>query len=76
MRCHVFYIVKDRTDLGKNGSLNKGSPMKDIQRDSDEELNHSFSPPMWRKWSIQHADLQDIEFEGILFNGSNIVYRL
>ncbi|XP_075101474.1 protein PTST homolog 2, chloroplastic-like isoform X1 [Nicotiana tabacum] len=53
----------DRTDLGKNGSLNKGSPMKDIQRDSDEELNHSFSPPMWRKWSIQHADLQDIEFE-------------
>ncbi|OIS95717.1 PREDICTED: uncharacterized protein LOC109235203 isoform X2 [Nicotiana attenuata] len=54
----------DRTDLGKNGSLNKGRPMNDIQSDSDGELNHSFSPAMWRKWSIQHAGHQDIEFEG------------
>lgn len=55
----------DRTGLGKNGSLNKGSPMKDIR--SDGELNHSVSPAMWRKWSIRHAGLQDIDFEGILF---------
>ncbi|KAH0728065.1 hypothetical protein KY284_003930 [Solanum tuberosum] len=51
----------DRTDLGKNDSLSKGSPMKDIR--SDEELNHSVSPVRWRKWSIQRADLQDIDFE-------------
>lgn len=51
----------DRTGLGKNGSLSKGSPMKDIR--SDGELNHSVSPAMWRKWSIRHAGLQDIDFE-------------
>ncbi|KAL3347662.1 hypothetical protein AABB24_021372 [Solanum stoloniferum] len=51
----------DRTDLGKNDSLSKGSPMKDIR--SNEELNHSVSPARWRKWSIQHAGLQDIDFE-------------
>ncbi|XP_006367349.1 uncharacterized protein [Solanum tuberosum] len=51
----------DRTDLGKNDSLSKGSPMKDIR--SDEELNHSVSPARWRKWSIQRAGLQDIDFE-------------
>ncbi|XP_059278281.1 protein PTST homolog 2, chloroplastic-like isoform X2 [Lycium ferocissimum] len=51
----------DRTDLGKNGSLSKGRPMKGIQ--SDGELNHSVSPAMWRKWSIQRAGPQDIDFE-------------
>ncbi|KAM3324190.1 protein PTST 2, chloroplastic isoform X1 [Capsicum chacoense] len=51
----------DRTDLGKNGSLSKGSPMKDIQ--SDGERIHSVSPAMWRKWSTQRAGFQDIGFE-------------
>ncbi|XP_055818701.1 protein PTST homolog 2, chloroplastic-like isoform X3 [Solanum dulcamara] len=51
----------DRTDQGKNGSLSKGSPMKDIR--SDEEFNHSISPAMWRKWSKQRAGLQEIDFE-------------
>lgn len=51
----------DRTDLGKNGSLSKGIPMKGIR--SDEELNHSVSPAMWRKWSIQRAGLEDIDSE-------------
>ncbi|XP_047262275.1 protein PTST homolog 2, chloroplastic isoform X6 [Capsicum annuum] len=52
----------DRTDLGKNGSLSKGSPMKDLQ--SDGELNRSVSPAMRRKWSTQRACFQDIGFEG------------
>ncbi|MCD7468549.1 hypothetical protein HAX54_006893 [Datura stramonium] len=51
----------DRTDLGKNGSLSKGSPMKGIR--SDEELNHSVSPAMGKKWSTQRAGLQDIDSE-------------
>lgn len=74
MICHFCYIVKDRTDLGKNGSLSKGSPMKDLQ--SDGELNRSVSPAMRRKWSTQRACFQDIGFEGILFLVSNYVYRL
>ncbi|XP_016557367.1 protein PTST homolog 2, chloroplastic isoform X4 [Capsicum annuum] len=49
------------TDLGKNGSLSKGSPMKDLQ--SDGELNRSVSPAMRRKWSTQRACFQDIGFE-------------
>ncbi|XP_055818700.1 protein FLOURY ENDOSPERM 6, chloroplastic-like isoform X2 [Solanum dulcamara] len=52
---------RSMTDQGKNGSLSKGSPMKDIR--SDEEFNHSISPAMWRKWSKQRAGLQEIDFE-------------
>ncbi|XP_004228403.1 protein PTST homolog 2, chloroplastic isoform X4 [Solanum lycopersicum] len=51
----------DRTDLRKNESLSKGSSMKDIQ--SDEEIYRSVSPARLRKWSIQRAGLQDIDFE-------------
>lgn len=48
--------------------------MKDIQ--SDEEIYRSVSPARLRKWSIQRAGLQDIDFEGILIIVSNYVYRL
>lgn len=76
MKCHACYIVKDRTDPGKNGSLKSGSPKKGSLSDSGGQLNHQFTPDMWRTWSMQRADPQGTEFEGIHFLESNHVHSL
>ncbi|XP_009610612.1 protein PTST homolog 2, chloroplastic [Nicotiana tomentosiformis] len=55
--------ITDRTDPGENGSLTSGSPKKGSLSDSGGQLNHEFTPDMWRTWSIQRADPQGTEFE-------------
>ncbi|KAG5604205.1 hypothetical protein H5410_025697 [Solanum commersonii] len=50
-----------RTDLGKNGSLT--SPKKGGLCDSGGQLNHKYTPDMWRSWSTQRACPESTEFE-------------
>lgn len=76
MKFHLCYIVKDRTDLGKNGSLTTCSPKKGDLSDSGGQLNHKYTADMWRSWSTQRACPEGTEFEGIRFPESNHVYSL
>ncbi|XP_004238761.1 protein PTST homolog 2, chloroplastic [Solanum lycopersicum] len=52
-----------RTDLGKNGSLTTSSPTKGGLSDSAGQLNHQYTPDMWRSWSTQRACPEGTEFE-------------
>ncbi|KAM3203116.1 protein PTST 2, chloroplastic isoform X1 [Capsicum annuum] len=53
----------DRTDLGKNGTLTTCSPKKGGLSDSGGQLNHKYTPDMWRAWSTQRACPEGTEFE-------------
>lgn len=53
----------DRTDMGKNGSLTTFSPEKGSLSDSGGQLNHKYTPDMWREWSTQRACPEGTEFE-------------
>uniref|UniRef100_M1BHL7 Isoamylase N-terminal domain containing protein n=1 Tax=Solanum tuberosum TaxID=4113 RepID=M1BHL7_SOLTU len=52
-----------RTDLGKNGSLTTCSPKKGGLSDSGGQLNHKYTPDMWRSWSTQRACPEGTDFE-------------
>ncbi|CAN4124403.1 unnamed protein product [Withania somnifera] len=53
----------DRTDLGRNGSLTTCIPKKGCLNDSGGQLNHKYTPDMWRAWSSQRACPEGTEFE-------------
>ncbi|XP_049365973.1 protein PTST homolog 2, chloroplastic-like [Solanum verrucosum] len=52
-----------RTDLGKNGGLTTCSPKKGGLSDSGGQLNHKYTPDMWRSWSTQRACPEGTDFE-------------